>query len=95
MLWPNNSVKGFAQNGCMVACHIGEGKPYGNSCTGDAGEMLEHVAHEGQPRRSATSTTSTATTRATTRRRTPTRAARATRRTEYGFPLVVTASPSS
>ena len=42
MLWPiNNSVKGFAQNGCMVACHVGEGKPYGNKYTASAGEILD------------------------------------------------------
>jgi Ethylbenzene dehydrogenase len=42
MLWPiNNSVKGFEQNGCMVACHIGEGKPYGNKYTASAGELLD------------------------------------------------------
>jgi len=42
MLWPiNNSVKGFAQNGCMVACHVGEGKPYGNKYTASAGEIMD------------------------------------------------------
>ena len=41
-LWPvDNSVKGFSQNGCMVACHIGEGKPYGNKYTANAGEVLD------------------------------------------------------
>jgi Ethylbenzene dehydrogenase len=42
MLWPiDNSVKGFAQSGCMVACHIGEGKPYGNKYTANAGEIMD------------------------------------------------------
>lgn len=41
-LWPiDNSVKGFAQSGCMVACHMGEGKPYGNKYTASAGEVLD------------------------------------------------------
>jgi hypothetical protein len=41
-LWPiANSVKGFAQNGCMVACHAGEGKPYGNKYTSSPGEILD------------------------------------------------------
>jgi hypothetical protein len=41
-LWPiDNSVKGFSESGCMVACHVGEGKPYGNKYTASAGEMLD------------------------------------------------------
>lgn len=41
-LWPiDNSVKGFAQSGCMVACHLGEGKPYGNKYTASAGEIMD------------------------------------------------------
>ena len=41
-LWPiDNSVKGFEQSGCMVTCHLGEGKPYGNKYTANAGEMLD------------------------------------------------------
>jgi hypothetical protein len=41
-LWPiNNSVKGFDQQGCMVACHLGESKPYGNKYTNTEGEMLD------------------------------------------------------
>jgi len=42
-LWSvDNSVKGFAQSGCAVACHAGEpGKPYGNKYTASAGEMLD------------------------------------------------------
>jgi hypothetical protein len=39
-IWPmNNSIKGFDQQGCMVACHLGEGKPYGNKYTAAAGEI--------------------------------------------------------
>jgi hypothetical protein len=42
MLWPiGNSVKGFDQQGCMVACHLGEGKPYGNKYTANAGEIMD------------------------------------------------------
>jgi hypothetical protein len=42
MLWPiNNSVKGFAQNGCLVACHVGEGKPFGNKYTASPGEIMD------------------------------------------------------
>lgn len=41
-LWPiDNSVKGFAQSGCMVTCHLGEGKPYGNKYTQSEGEILD------------------------------------------------------
>jgi hypothetical protein len=42
VLWPiDNSVKGFAQSGCMVACHVGEGKPFGNKYTSSPGEILD------------------------------------------------------
>lgn len=35
----DDSIKGFnAGAGCMVACHVGEGKPYGNKYTASAGE---------------------------------------------------------
>jgi hypothetical protein len=41
-LWPiDNSVKGFAQSGCMVSCHLGEGKPFGNKYTASAGEIFD------------------------------------------------------
>jgi hypothetical protein len=41
-LWPiDNSVKGFAQNGCLATCHLGEGKPYGNKYTSSPGEILD------------------------------------------------------
>lgn len=33
-----NSIKGFAEQGCAVACHLGEGKPYGNKYTENDGE---------------------------------------------------------
>jgi len=36
----NNSIKGFNEQGCMVACHAGEaGKPYGNKYTASEGEI--------------------------------------------------------
>jgi hypothetical protein len=35
----DNSIKGFKEQGCMVACHAGEpGKPYGNKYTAGEGE---------------------------------------------------------
>lgn len=40
MLW-NISSPGFEQRGCMSACHVGEGKPFGNKYTKDAGERLD------------------------------------------------------
>jgi hypothetical protein len=40
VLWNiNDSIKGFNENGCGVACHTGEGKPYGNKYTENAGEI--------------------------------------------------------
>ena len=42
MLWPiGNSVKGFETKGCAVACHVGEGKPFGNKYTRSEGEILD------------------------------------------------------
>ena len=35
----NNSIQGFNQAGCMVSCHVGEGKPYGNKYTATEGEI--------------------------------------------------------
>ena len=35
----NNSIQGFNQAGCMVTCHVGEGKPYGNKYTATEGEI--------------------------------------------------------
>ena len=40
MIWPiNDSIKGFAEQGCAVVCHEGEGKPYGNKYTRQEGEI--------------------------------------------------------
>jgi len=35
----NDSIKGFNEQGCAVACHTGEGKPFGNKYTESAGEI--------------------------------------------------------
>jgi hypothetical protein len=40
LIW-NISSPAFEQRGCMSACHTGEGKPYGNKYTKDAGERLD------------------------------------------------------
>ncbi len=37
----NNSIKGFDSQGCMVMCHMGETKPYGNKYTASEGELGE------------------------------------------------------
>lgn len=41
LIWNiNNSIKGFEQAGCMVACHAGEpGKPFGNKYAASEGEL--------------------------------------------------------
>ena len=40
LIWPvGNSIKGFAENGCMMLCHMGEAKPYGNKYTASEGEL--------------------------------------------------------
>lgn len=40
LIWPiGNSIKGFAENGCMMLCHMGESKPYGNKYTASEGEL--------------------------------------------------------
>ena len=40
LLWPiGNSIKGFAENGCFMLCHLGEGKPFGNKYTAAEGEL--------------------------------------------------------
>jgi Ethylbenzene dehydrogenase len=41
LIWNiNNSIKGFSQQGCMVACHVGEaGKPFGNKYLTNEGEL--------------------------------------------------------
>jgi len=40
ILW-NISSPAFEQRGCMSTCHTGEGKPFGNKYTKDAGERLD------------------------------------------------------
>ncbi|HEU5319782.1 MAG TPA: ethylbenzene dehydrogenase-related protein, partial [Methylomirabilota bacterium] len=46
MIW-NISAPAFEQRGCMSACHTGEGKPFGNKYTANAGERLDmwHMKH--------------------------------------------------
>jgi len=40
MIWPiDDSIKGFADQGCAVVCHEGEGKPFGNKYTRQPGEI--------------------------------------------------------
>jgi len=40
MIWPiNNSIKAFDKEGCAALCHKGQGKPFGNKYTAEAGEM--------------------------------------------------------
>ncbi len=40
LLFPiNDSIKGFAENGCFMLCHMGEGKPFGNKYTASEGEL--------------------------------------------------------
>lgn len=40
MIWPiGNSIPNFDKRGCAVACHLGEGKPYGNKYTREAGHL--------------------------------------------------------
>jgi hypothetical protein len=40
MAWSISSAA-FEQRGCLSACHTGEGKPYGNKYTQNAGELLD------------------------------------------------------
>ena len=40
-LWPVGEVRNFDKQGCTVACHTGEGKPYGNKYTRSEGEILD------------------------------------------------------
>jgi hypothetical protein len=40
-LWPVGEVRGFERQGCTAACHLGEGKPYGNKYTRSEGEILD------------------------------------------------------
>jgi hypothetical protein len=40
MIWNiNSSIAGFNERGCTVACHAGEGKPFGNKYTAKDGEL--------------------------------------------------------
>jgi Ethylbenzene dehydrogenase len=41
LIWNiGNSIKGFSQQGCMVACHVGEApKPFGNKYLANEGEL--------------------------------------------------------
>ena len=40
MIWSiGNSIPNFDKRGCAVACHIGEGKPYGNKYLREAGQL--------------------------------------------------------
>ena len=40
MIWPiDNSIKGFDSKGCMVLCHEGETKPFGNKYTPGEGQI--------------------------------------------------------
>lgn len=43
MLWPINeaTAKQFDKEGCAMACHEGEGKPYGNKYTNQPGQILD------------------------------------------------------
>lgn len=43
MLWPVNeaTAKPFAKEGCAMACHEGQGKPYGNKYTNLPGQLLD------------------------------------------------------
>ena len=40
VIWDINSPS-FAQQGCMTACHVGEGKPYGNKYVKEQGARLD------------------------------------------------------
>ena len=46
-LWPASPVRNFDKQGCTVACHTGEGKPYGNKYTRDEGEILDMWHYKG------------------------------------------------
>jgi len=40
MIWnSNDSIVNFDKKGCAVACHLGEGKPYGNKYLGTEGQI--------------------------------------------------------
>lgn len=46
-LWQASPVRNFEKQGCTVACHLGEGKPYGNKYTRDEGEVLDMWHYKG------------------------------------------------
>lgn len=43
MLWPTNAATAaqFDKEGCAMACHEGQGKPYGNKYTNQPGQLLD------------------------------------------------------
>lgn len=50
MLWPINdaTAKQFDKEGCAMACHEGQGKPYGNKYTNLPGQLLDMWHMKGQ-----------------------------------------------
>ncbi len=50
MLWPVNeaTAKPFDKEGCAMACHEGQGKPYGNKYTNLPGQLLDMWHMKGQ-----------------------------------------------
>jgi Ethylbenzene dehydrogenase len=49
MIWnSNNSIVNFDKKGCAVACHIGEGKPYGNKYLASEGQLGDMWHMKGQ-----------------------------------------------
>ena len=50
MLWPTNdaTAKSFDNEGCAMACHEGQGKPYGNKYTNLPGQLLDMWHSKGQ-----------------------------------------------
>jgi len=49
MIWNiDNSIANFDKKGCAVACHIGEGKPYGNKYLGSEGQLGDIWHFKGQ-----------------------------------------------
>ena len=50
MLWPINeaTAKPFDKEGCAMACHEGQGKPYGNKYTNLPGQILDMWHMKGQ-----------------------------------------------
>jgi Ethylbenzene dehydrogenase len=49
MIWNiNNSIVNFDKKGCAVACHVGEGKPFGNKYLGSEGQLGDMWHFKGQ-----------------------------------------------